>query len=151
MRDPFPAWSGKNSRLSRRISRGGALNRKVERNSRGPATIPKVPQMSQSTPEEPDFPALPRHSCRGSTHTTAACVTALWESLVGKPQGKATDPCINAKGSLTLLLQLGGNWTCIFAVETRTGLPVDTPEVPQDPCQHWRGILRFRPRLQTRS
>ena len=33
--------------------------------------------------------------------------TALWESLVGKPRGKATDPLIHAKGSATLLLQLG--------------------------------------------
>ena len=33
-RDPFPASSGKNSWISRRISRGGALNRKGERNSR---------------------------------------------------------------------------------------------------------------------
>ena len=33
--------------------------------------------------------------------------TALWESLVGKPRGKATDPLIHAKGSVTLLLQLG--------------------------------------------
>ena len=33
MRDPFTAWSGKNSGLSRRISRGGALHRKGERNS----------------------------------------------------------------------------------------------------------------------
>ena len=32
--------------------------------------------------------------------------TALWESLVGKPRGKATDPLIHAKGSVTLLLQL---------------------------------------------
>ena len=32
---------------------------------------------------------------------------ASWESLVGKPQGKATDPVILAKGSATLLLQLG--------------------------------------------
>ena len=32
--------------------------------------------------------------------------TALWESLVGKPRGKATDPLIHAKGSMTLLLQL---------------------------------------------
>ena len=34
MRDPFPAWSGKNSWRSRRISRRGALHRKGERNSR---------------------------------------------------------------------------------------------------------------------
>ena len=32
---------------------------------------------------------------------------ALWESLVGKPQGKATDLLIHAKGSVTLVLQLG--------------------------------------------
>ena len=30
------------------------------------------------------------------------------------------------------------------AFETRTDSPGETPEVPQDPCQHWRGILRFR-------
>ncbi|KAI4555724.1 hypothetical protein MJT46_014347 [Ovis ammon polii x Ovis aries] len=35
--------------------------------------------------------------------------------------------------------------------ETRTDSPGETPEVPQDPCQHCRGILRFRPRLHTRS
>ena len=33
---------------------------------------------------------------------------ALWESLVGKPRGKATDPLIPAKGSMTLLLQFEG-------------------------------------------
>ena len=30
-----------------------------------------------------------------------------WDSPVGKPRGKATDPLIHAKGSGTLLLQLG--------------------------------------------
>ena len=30
-----------------------------------------------------------------------------WDSPVGKPRGKATDPLILAKGSVTLLLQLG--------------------------------------------
>ena len=30
-----------------------------------------------------------------------------WENLVGKPRGKVTDPLILAKGSATLLLQLG--------------------------------------------
>ena len=53
------------------------------------ATIPRVPQVSQSTPGKPVFPALPRLSSRGSTHTTVARRTALWESLVGKPRGKA--------------------------------------------------------------
>ena len=35
-------------------------------------------------------PALPRLSSRGSTHTTVARGTALWESFVGKPRGKAS-------------------------------------------------------------
>ena len=77
----------------------------------GRATIPRVPQMSQSTPGKPVFPALPRLSSRGSTHTMVARGTALWESLVkslvGKPRGKATDPLIHAKGRATLLLQHG--------------------------------------------
>ena len=66
----------------------------------GRVTIPRVPQRSQSIPGKPVFPALPRLSSRGSTHTKAAPGTALWESLVGKPLGKASreshrslDPC----------------------------------------------------------
>ena len=55
----------------------------------GRATIPRVPQMSQSIPGKTVFPALPPLSSRGSTHTTVARGTALWESLVGKPRGKA--------------------------------------------------------------
>ena len=73
----------------------------------GRATIPRVPQMSHSIPGKPDFPALPQLSSRGSTHTTVVHGTALWESLVGKPRGRATDPFIHGKGSVTLLLQLG--------------------------------------------
>ena len=46
--------------------------------------------MSQSIPGKPFFPALPRLSSRGSTLTTVARGTALWESLVGKPRGKAS-------------------------------------------------------------
>ena len=56
----------------------------------GRATIPRVPWMSQSIPGKTVFPALPRLSSRGSTHTTVARGTALWESLVGKPRGKTT-------------------------------------------------------------
>ena len=77
----------------------------------GPATIPRVPWMSQSFPGKTVFPALPRHSSRGSTHSTVArgtpCGKASCESLVGKPRGKAKDPLIHAKGNVTLLLQLG--------------------------------------------
>ena len=56
--------------------------------------------MSQSIPGKPVFPALPQLSSGGSTHTTVARGKALWESLVGKPRGKASreshrslDPC----------------------------------------------------------
>ena len=56
----------------------------------GRATIPRVPHISQSIPGKTVYPALPRLSRRGSTHTTVACGTALWESLVGKPHGIAS-------------------------------------------------------------
>ena len=46
--------------------------------------------MSQSIPGKPVFPALPLLSSQGSTHTTVARGTALWESLVGKPRWKAS-------------------------------------------------------------
>ena len=61
------------------------------------ATIPTVPQMSQSIPVKTVFPALPRLSSRGSTHTTVTRGTALWESLVGKPRGKATWESLDEK------------------------------------------------------
>ena len=50
------------------------------------------------------------------------------------------------QGILALDWESGGNkqWG-MPAFETRTDSPGETPEGPQDPCQHWRGILRFRP------
>ena len=56
----------------------------------GCATTPRVPQMSQSIPGKPVFPALPRLSSRVLTHTTVARGTALWESLLGNPRVKAS-------------------------------------------------------------
>ena len=56
----------------------------------GRATIPRVHHVSQSIPGKTVFPALPRLSRRGWTHTTVARGTALWKSLVGKPRGKAS-------------------------------------------------------------
>ena len=76
----------------------------------GRATIPRVPKMSQSIPGKPvslhcfDFQAEDRLTPR--CHVRQLCGKAMLESLVGKPQGKATDPLIHAKGSVTLLLQL---------------------------------------------
>ena len=51
-----------------------------------------------------DFQAEDRLTPRW--HVGQPCGKASWESLVGKPRGKATDPLIHAKGSATLLLQL---------------------------------------------
>ena len=75
------------------------------------ATIARVPQMSQSIPGNLvslhclDFQAEDRLTPRW--HVGQPCGKAFWESLVGKTRGKATDPLIHAKGSMTLLLQLG--------------------------------------------
>ena len=52
-----------------------------------------------------DFQAEDRLTPRW--HVGQSCGKASWESLVGKPRGKATDPLIHAKGRVTLLLQLG--------------------------------------------
>ena len=77
----------------------------------GRTTIPRVPQMSQYIPGKPLFPALPRLSSEDRLtprlHVGQPCGKASWQRLVGKPQGKATDPLIYAKGSVTLLLELG--------------------------------------------
>ena len=52
-----------------------------------------------------EFQAEDRLIPRG--HMGQPCRKASGESLVGKPRGKAPDPLIHAKGSVTLLLQLG--------------------------------------------
>ena len=102
----FPCVVGKEFRGSVDLKRRRSPQERREE-LQGRASIPRVPQMSQSILGKPVFPPLPRLSSRGSTHTTVARGTALWEGLVGKPRGKATDPLINAKGRVTLLLQLG--------------------------------------------
>ena len=110
-RDPFPAWWGKNSRRSRRISRGGALHRKGERNYRVVPPFPGSPrclspfQGNLFCLQGLDFQAEDRLTPRW--HVGQTCGKASRESLVGKPRGKATDHLIPAKGSMTLLLQLG--------------------------------------------
>ena len=95
----FPAFP---SHLKRRCS---PQERRDE--LQGRATIPRVPQMSQSITGKAIFPAMNRLSSLGSTDTTVTRGTDLWASLVGKPRGKARDPLIHGKGSETLLLQLG--------------------------------------------
>ena len=113
---PFPPPSLRGGILSLRgreripgvpvASQEEVLSTGKSRGTPGSCHQSQSPQMSQSIPGKPVFPALPRLSSRGSTHTTVARGTSLWESLVGKPRGKDTDPLIHVKGSVTLLLQL---------------------------------------------
>ena len=99
----FPAFS---SHLKRRCA---TQERREE--IQGRATIPRVPQMSQSFPGKTVFPALPRISSRGSTHSTMARGTALWLRLMGKPRGKASRESHRSldphEGKRELLLLLG--------------------------------------------
>ena len=83
---------------------------KVERNSRGRATIPKDPEMSQFTPYEPDFPALPVTPSIDLKHD-GRC-----DNPVARRE-KATDPYVNSTGSLTLLLQL--EWKADLHISTQ--------------------------------
>ena len=110
MRDTFPAWSGKNSGHSCRISRGGALYRKGERNTSVVPPFQESPrclspfQRNLFSLHCLDFHAEDRLTPRW--HVGQPCGKASWESLEGKSRGKATDPLIQAMGSVTLLLQL---------------------------------------------
>ena len=109
--ESFPCLVGKDSRRSRPISRGGALHRKGERNSRVVPPFPESPgclspfQGNLFSLHCLDFQAEDRLTPRW--HVGQPCWKASGESLVGKPRGKATDPLIHEKGSVTLLLQLG--------------------------------------------
>ena len=110
-RDPFPAWWGKNSPRSHSISRGDALHRKGVWNSRVVPPFPESPRCLRPFQGNLfslhclDFQAEDRLTPRW--HVEQPCGKASWESLLRKPRGKATDPMIHAKGSVTLLLQLG--------------------------------------------
>ena len=99
----FPAFP---SHLKRRRS---PQERREELHGR--ATIPRDNQMYPSIPGKTvflhclDFQAEDRLT--PCWHVGQPCGKASWESLMGKPRGKATDPLIPAKGSVTLRLQLG--------------------------------------------
>ena len=148
-------WSGKNSRRFHRISRGDALHRKGAKNSRVVQPFPESPRCL--SPFQGKLFSLHCLDVQAEDRLTPRwlvgqpCGKASWEILEGKPRGKATDPLIHAKGSATLLLKLGRKAHVHPPLETRTDSPGKTPEVPQDTCQHWRGILRFRHRRHTRS
>ena len=117
----FPAWLGKKSRRSRRISRGGALHRKGDRNSRVMPPFPESPrclspfQGNLFSLHCLDFQAEDRLTPRW--HVGQHCGKASWKSFVGKPRWKDTDPLIHATGSVILLLQLG--WKAHVHAPTR--------------------------------
>ena len=172
----FPCVIGKEflaflSHLKRRCSpqeRRGELQ--------GRATIPRVPQMSQFIPGKTVFLALPRLSCRGSTHTRVARGTALWESLVGKPRRKASseshrslDPqegkrdtaatarkeiaraCPHSRRGLTPLGRLQKYTRSTSAMERNPQVPAPAPHKILGPGIDGRGIPRGprTPRLGT--
>ena len=121
----------------------------------GPATIPRVPQMPQSIPGKPVFPALLDFQAEDRLtprcHVGQPCGKASWESFEGKPRGKTRNPLINPTGKLTLLLMLRRKAHVHAPIGDEDDSPVETPVVPQDPFQHWRGNLRFGHRFQKRS
>ena len=84
-RDPFPALWGKNSPRYRRISRGGALHRKSERNSRVVKPFPETPDISVHS-RETCFP------CTASTFKPRidSHHGGTWDSPLVKRRGKAS-------------------------------------------------------------
>ena len=109
MRAPFAAWSGKNSLGSRRTSEEALSTAKAR----------ETPASCHHSKSHPDVSVHSRGTCFSCTASSFTpridshhgcswdtCGEASWESLVGKPRGKATDPLIQAMGSVTLLLQL---------------------------------------------
>ena len=99
----FPAFQ---SHLKRRRS-----PQERREDLQGGATIPRVPQMSHPFQGNLfcmhclDFQAEYRLTPRW--HVGKPCGKVSWESLEGKPRGKATDPLIYVTCRVTLLLQLG--------------------------------------------
>ena len=152
----FPAFP---SLLKRRQS-----PRERREELQGRATIRRVLQISTSLKGNLfslhccDFQAEDRITPR--CHVGQPCGKASWECLVGNPRGKASRESLEGKPQIPLSTRrearyccysTGGKRTCMPPLETRTDSPGETPEIPQDPCQHWRGILRFRHRRHTRS
>ncbi|KAI4555741.1 hypothetical protein MJT46_014364 [Ovis ammon polii x Ovis aries] len=103
------SWA-KNSRRSRRISRGGAVHRKGERNSR------VVPPFQESrrcvSPFQRNRFSLHCLDVQAEdrlppgVHVGQPCAKASWESLMGKTRGKTIDPLLHAADCVTLLLPL---------------------------------------------
>ena len=74
-----------------------ALTTGKARGTPGSCHYSQSPPDAQSITGKPVFPALPRLSSRGSTHTTVVRGTAQWENVVGKPRGKASWESLQGK------------------------------------------------------
>ncbi|KAI4564015.1 hypothetical protein MJT46_009813 [Ovis ammon polii x Ovis aries] len=158
---------GKNSRRSRRISRGAALHRKGERNSRVVPPFQESPrcvspfQRNLFSLHCLDVQAEDRLSPR--VHVGQPCGKASWESLVGKTRGKTIDPLNHATDCVTLLLPLWRKaqvyarireedllpWgdsrripRSMSALERNPQVPAPTPHKVLDPGIDGRGIPR---------
>ena len=104
---PFPLHSSRGGihfLCGRERIPGDPVASQVEALTTGKARgTPRSCHYSQSPPDaqsitgKPVFPALPRHSSRGSTHTTVVRGTAQWENVVGKPRGKASWESLQGK------------------------------------------------------
>ena len=84
---------GKNSQRSCRISREGALHRKGEGNSRVVPPFPESPRCL--SPFQGNFFPYTASTFRTRIDSHNG---GTWDSPLGKPRGKATDPLIHAKG-----------------------------------------------------
>ena len=96
-----------------------------------------------------DFQAEDRLTPRW--HVGQPCGKASWESLEGKPSGKATDSMIQWPRSVTLLLQLGRKAHLHAPTRDEDCLPWgDFRSTPRS-MSALSGILRFRHRIHTKS
>ena len=138
----FPAFQ---SHLKRRRS-----HRKVERNSR-------VVPHSQSPP---DVSVHSRETCFPCTASNFkpridSHHGGSWGSPVGKPRGKSSRESHRSLDPREVKRDTAATARRKEHVHAPTRdkdySTEETPEVPQDPCQHWRGMLRFRHQLHTRS
>ena len=117
----FPIVLGKELPAFPSLLKGRRSLQERREELQGRATIPRDPQMPQSIPGKPVFPAPPRISSRGRLtprwHVGQPSGKASWESLMGKPRGKAPDPLIHAKGSVKCCYSSGGKRTCMPPLE----------------------------------
>ncbi|KAI4551188.1 hypothetical protein MJT46_017440 [Ovis ammon polii x Ovis aries] len=126
---------GKNSRHSRHISRGGALQRKGERNSRVVPPFQESPRCASPFQRNLfslhclDVQAEDRLPPR--VHVGQPCGKASWESLVGKTRGKSIDHLIHVAEGLHCCYSSGGKRKCMPAFETRTDSPGELQKYPK--------------------